>query len=563
VALLDLLDQSYLSKAPDQNQAQLTNMYLEQDPAKGKYKVVAYPMHGLTLFCDTGQDSVRALYALNGVLYGIAGAVFGSVSSNGTLTPIAALETSSGRCKIRAITGGNDNNHQVFMIDGTSLYTYNVGTNVFNIPQVTQFVSSIQVLTSGTFYSQDPTVVITDPTGSGASATASVSAGGVVSINMVNGGSNYTNPTAIVTDPTGTGCTLQASTGETNPPLTAIDIENQDDYAIAVLKNSMTYQISNVSDTTTWDPLNFASKFGQPDNITGVLSHEGRLWFFGTDTTETDLNTGGEFFPFTRDSSTFLHYGCPASDTIGVNGNYFIFLSANSNGGYSVFQTQPRIYYYNPSPVSTPPIDTLLSNTFPINDCFAFLANLDGHELYTLTSPSGNYTLVYDTPKTIQADQAKGAWYFRKSLVDGQYGRFLANCEAFCYGKNLVGDFNSGKIYYLDDKNFTENGTPILRQFVSSPQGTYAGGKRVFFSRMQIDVQTGVGSNETFTLEKSADNGATWQLVNTYTVPPQGGRIYETRLGSSRFGMIFRISTTMNANFCLLGFQAEITIGHS
>jgi hypothetical protein len=561
--LLDLLDQSYLAKAPDQNQAQLINMYLEQDPAKGKYKVVAYPMHGLTLFCDTGQSQIRELYELNGVLYGIAGAVFGRVSSTGALTPLATLQTSTGWCKMRAITGGSDNNHQLAFIDGTSMYCYNIGTNVFTNPQVTEFLASIQVLTSGTLYSNNPTITITDPTGSGASATAVVSAGSITSITVDNGGSNYSSPTITITDVTGTGATASGVTGVTNPPLTAIDIDNQDDYIIAVLPNSMSFQVSNVSDTTTWDPLNFASKFGQPDNISAVLSHEGRLWFFGDKTTETWLDTGGQYFPFSKDTSTFLHYGIAAKGTIGGNGNYFLFLSSNGKGGYSVFQTQPRIYFYNPAPVSTPPIDTLLSNTYPINDCIAFLTNLDGHELYHLTSPTGNFTIVYDVPKTQQSDAQKGAWYYRQSLVGGVYGRFLANCQAFCYGKNLVGDYNSGKIYYLDDKNYTENGTPILRQFVSSPQGTYAGGKRVFFNRMQIDVQTGVGTNETFTLEKSVDNGATWQLVNTYTIPPQGGRIYENRLGSSRYGMIFRISTTMNANFCLLGFQAEITMGHS
>lgn len=566
--LLDLLDQSYLAKAPDQNQAQLTNMYLEADPYKGKYKVVAYPMAGLTEFCNTELGQVRELYELNGIMYAIAGNSLVRVNSDGSMNILATgMATSTGWVKMRAITGGIDTNHQLCWIDGVNIYTYNIGTNTFGIPQITQFVQTIQVTDSGTGYSDSPVVTIADTTGTGATATATVTSGTITSINVDTAGSNYSDSDTIVSisDTTGTGATAIATVSETSPPLTAIDIENQDDYIIAVLDNSMSFQISNVSDTTTWDPLNFASKFGQPDNIYAVLSHEARLWFFGNKTTETWLDNGGAFFPFGRDSTTFLHYGCPARGSIATNGNYFIFLSSNGKGGYSIFQTQPRIYYYNPAPVSTPPIDTLLAELTRVDDLIAFISNLDGHELYFLTSPSANATIIYDTPKAQQADQAKGAWYFRKSMntATGEYGRFLGNCQAFCYEKNFVGDYSSGKIYYMDNTNYTENGTPMIRQFVSPGGPTYAGGKRVIFSRLQIDVQTGVGTDETFTLEKSVDNGATWQLVNTYTVPPLGGRIYENRLGSSRYGMIFRVTTTMNANFCLLGFQVEMEVCHS
>lgn len=486
--LLDLLDQSWESKSSDQNQAVLRNMYLEQDPSKGKYKVIALPTPGLTLFCDTGQGQVRGLYELDGVTYVVAGNTFYSIDVNGNKTSLATLNTSTGTVKIKAITGASDTNHQIVIKDGTNMYTYNLGTSTGQFP-------------------------ITDAS-----------------------------------------C-----------PQTATDIENQDDYIIAVLNNSIQFQICNVADTTTWNALDFASKIGQPDNITAVLSHESKIWFFGNKTTEIWYDSGNAFFPFQKDTTVFLHYGCPAKDSISVNGNYFIFLSSNGKGGYSIFQTLPRIYYYNPAPISTPPIDTLIGELATISDAIGNIYNKDGHEFYELTFPTGNKTLVYDIPKNQQADAQKGAWYYRESFNTdtSAYGRFLGNCQTFCYEKNLVGDYKSGKIYTQDTNTYTEDGTPIRRQFITPAGPTYQGGKRVIFSKLQIDVETGVGSNETFTLEKSVDNGDTWQLVNTYTVPPKGGRIYENRLGSSRYGMLFRITTTMNAKFIILGFQVEANVGHS
>src|SRR6266702_6814805 len=132
--LLDLMDQSWPSESTDENQASLTNMYLEQDMGKGKYKIIALPTPGLTLFCDTGQANVRDLYTLNNVLYGIAGNQFGTINSSGVWTQLGTLNTSSGRAKIRAITGAVDNNHQIAMIDGTNGYIYNIGTAASQFP---------------------------------------------------------------------------------------------------------------------------------------------------------------------------------------------------------------------------------------------------------------------------------------------------------------------------------------------------------------------------------------------------------------------------------------------
>src|SRR5688500_8236900 len=87
--VLDLLAQYATNlSAPDQNRATLINMYLEEDgvssltkdPQKGEYKYIAKPSLGLSLFGDTGEANVRAMYEQNEVLYVVAGNKFGSVN---------------------------------------------------------------------------------------------------------------------------------------------------------------------------------------------------------------------------------------------------------------------------------------------------------------------------------------------------------------------------------------------------------------------------------------------------------------------------------------------------
>ena len=41
-------------------------------------------------------------------------------------------------------------------------------------------------------------------------------------------------------------------------------------------------------------------------------------------------------------------------------------------------------------------------------------------------------------------------------------GRFRANWHSFCYGKHLVGDFESGNLYEYSDEEQTDNGDMIV-----------------------------------------------------------------------------------------------------
>lgn len=484
--MLDLLDMIWQSKSTDQNQAYLTNMYLEADTAKGKYKYIALPMPGLSLFKATNLSPIRDLYEFNGVLYAVANNKFIRVASDGTITQLGTLTTSSGYAKIKAIFGGTDTNNQIFIKDSNNGYAYNLGTSTATFP-----------------------------------------------------------------------------IADVDFPQDGIDLENQDDYIIVAKKNSNQFQISNLSDTTSWDALDFASKYAQSDNLQAINIHQSKLWLIGDKTSEIWYNNGDANFPFGRMSDTMLHFGTKAKRTLANNGNYFLFLESNSRGGYRVVQVLPSVYGTTPSPVSTPPIDTIISSFTTISDAHAYIYNKDGHEFYDITFPSEGVTLTYDIPVAKESDTLKGGWYYRKSYNGATYGRFLANCQAFCYGKNLVGDYNSGNIYYQDSSNYTENDTPIIRQLVTPPGPTYNSGNRVFIHKLQIDVETDVGSNKTFTLEKSLDNGNTWLSVGTYTVPEKGNRIIINGLGSTRYGMIFRITTTMNGKFIILGFQAQVSLGHS
>lgn len=71
-------------------------------------------------------------------------------------------------------------------------------------------IDSVTVVDGGTGYTA-PSVSVTDPTGTGATFSATESAGAINAVTVLTPGSNYTDPTFTINDPTGTGCRLSAA----------------------------------------------------------------------------------------------------------------------------------------------------------------------------------------------------------------------------------------------------------------------------------------------------------------------------------------------------------------
>lgn len=375
---------------------------------------------------------------------------------------------------------------------------------------------------------------------------------GFAKIVAITGGGD-TNNQIIIIDGTN-GYHYNVTTGTATFPITDVDfpqtctdITAQDDYVIVLKNGSISFYICNLSQGLVWSALDFASKFRKADRVTAIASIKGELWVMGSKTIEVWVNSGNVDFPFERRSDVFIEEGCAAKRSVVIAANRLIYLSKSETGGYKI----SMIEGYEPKKLSTKAIDYQINKLTTVSDCLAYAYYKDGTEFIDFTFPTES--------KTFTLNLGNGTWTSKESYVSSTYGRFLGNCHAFCFNKHLIGDYNSGKIYELSNTTYTEDSVPIRRRFVSPP--IYQQGKRIFMERLQIDVQTNVGSGKTLTLEMSTDRGNTWETIDTYTVPTTGdGTIYTTSLGSA-YCFLFRITTTDDFNFTLLGFQAFINVG--
>lgn len=307
------------------------------------------------------------------------------------------------------------------------------------------------------------------------------------------------------------------------------------------------------NDGAQWSGLDFASAEGSPDNTIGIISDHREVWLFGELSAEVWVNTGNADFPFQRAGNVFIEHGCAAAGTVAKADNTVFWLGADDKGAGIVWRADG----YTPVRISTHALEKALADYSTIADAFAFTYQQEGHIFYVLTFPTAGVTWCYDAATQLWHERAY------RDPANGQLLRWRANCSVFAHGEHLVGDFENGNVYALRLDVYTDDGAPILR--LRRTTSTEAMQQRLFYSALQIDMETGVGTATgqgaapLLMLRYSSDGGHTWGPERTATVGGVGqydARARFTRLGSGR-NRVWEISMSDPVKFAVFGAVLE------
>lgn len=244
----------------------------------------------------------------------------------------------------------------------------------------------------------------------------------------------------------------------------------QDGYFIFERKGTGQFFISNLLDIT-FDPLDFATAEGQPDDLVAVLSDHRELFLFGTESIEVWYNSGAADFPFERNQGAFVEKGCGAKYTVSKQNNTVYFVGSD----LMVYQMTG----YSPVRISSHAVEQTLKGV-SLDDAFSYVYQDEGHLFYVLTIPARNLTWCYDI--------STGAWHQRQSY---QFGRHQASNAIYFDSKTLVGDFQNGRIYQLSSNFYTDDGEPVVREFVLPTVNN--GREFLTVDSFELDMTTGVG----------------------------------------------------------------------
>jgi hypothetical protein len=330
-------------------------------------------------------------------------------------------------------------------------------------------------------------------------------------------------------------------------------ITSQDSYFIA--HEDQEFQLSGLLDGTSWSGLDFASAEGDPDNLVAVKSFQRKLFLIGQKSTEVWFNTG-DTFPFSRIEGVFIEYGCSAADSVANGDNNIYWLARGKSGQRCILSINES---FEDTPVSDEALNQELATYDVVSDAVGFIYQREGKEFYQINFPTENKSWLYDTQLQ--------SWSQLTSYVNGGFGRHLANNHTAAFGKNLVGDYKSGKIYELDRNTFTDNGEIIQRIIVTSP--LIFDTKYAIINRLEIDVENNIalqspnqGYDPQIVVRLSKNGGFTYgnhffipaSMVGEYT-----RRAIKPRLGRGR-RIVFELTMTDPVNWIILGAWIDVEV---
>jgi hypothetical protein len=312
---------------------------------------------------------------------------------------------------------------------------------------------------------------------------------------------------------------------------------------VDIVDNYFVYNRPNTQQFGSSNPLSpissalaFSSKDGAPDDLVSLIVDHRELYLMGEVSSEVWVNSGLFPFAFQRIPGTSTQHGIAAKFSIARLGNSFAYVSRNIRGQAQIMMMNG----YVPTRISTHAVEQTLLDKF-IDDARAWTYQLEGHEVYVVSFPTIDLTWAYDI--------STGMWH-KWLWVDNNnvFHRHRGNCHASFQGLNLVGDWENGNLYQLDQNNYTDNGDEI-RRLRRAPH-LISDYQRQYFHELQIHFQPGVGlpngSAPQAMLRWSDDGGSTWSNEHWSSIGVQGAyqnRAIWRRLGQSR-DRIFEVVVT-------------------
>lgn len=286
--------------------------------------------------------------------------------------------------------------------------------------------------------------------------------------------------------------------------------------------DSTTFFWSAINNATAYDALDFASAESAPDALVVVRRVGDFLWLFGTDSIEIWSGATNGEVPFTELNGGLIQQGIGAR------------FGAADYDGKPYWIGSNRIFYRGEGAsavrISTHAIEQAWAGYATVTDARVWVYEQEGHSFIVATFPEAGDTWVYDI--------ATQTWHERESEPE-QYGGLWRAIGGVAFGGAvLAGDAVDGRIYVVDPTFCSEDGDAIIRVATGAPLVNE--GKRLILSKLEIDMETGVGltsgqgSDPKVWLSASDDGGRTF----SYDMEASLGGIgqYRTRVRFLRLG---------------------------
>lgn len=289
---------------------------------------------------------------------------------------------------------------------------------------------------------------------------------------------------------------------------------------------------SQILDPGNLDALDFSSAEARPDPLVGLRVSHGELVLFGTTSVEWWVPTGNFLSPFQRLPGAVLDLGCYAGYSIRMFQDTVGWLASDPSGGFSVVMAEG----YKAKRISTDALESALTEVANLPHATAMTYTQDAHPFYLLAAPLAQTTVCYDGET--------GLWHDRAWLAeDGSLERWRGEVNTFGFQRQLVGDFEDGRVYELRLDHYRDDERELVRVRRLPTLETQQ--ERTTHSLFRLRLDTGVGLDHGMIpgmdpqvrLRWSDDDGSSWGSEvwrSAGTIGATGQVVEWWRLGQSR-----------------------------
>lgn len=335
----------------------------------------------------------------------------------------------------------------------------------------------------------------------------------------------------------------------------------QDGFGLVNQVGTNAWWQSNLLDLTTWQPLNFSTADSQPDDIIAIASLKREVWLLKETDSEIWVNGGLPGFSFERLEGVFLERGIAAPYSLAKCGDSLAFISSSDEGEGIVVATDG----YMTRRISTHYIERRIQSFTNLADATGYAYQQEGHLFYVINFTTDNESWAYDF--TASAALKEPCWHRRAIFSNGLWLRHWGNNHVFAYGKNVIGDYQSGNLYAFNLNSSLDAGQQRrwLRSWRALPQPS---DDPTRFDSLRVDMVTGLvvpaGTNPQVVLRWSDDGGSVWRGSRIGAAGKTGEtarRVKFNRLGSTKrnagLDRTFELSSSDVFGVGLVGVELE------
>jgi|TARA_B100000959_G_scaffold283004_1_gene350813 hypothetical protein len=311
------------------------------------------------------------------------------------------------------------------------------------------------------------------------------------------------------------------------------------------------FRHSELDDATDWDGTDFANAERRSDDIKRLIWFKGNPLMIGEQTSELFYNTGNVNRVFQPYSNGIFEMGTPAPYSASSNKDSLYMIAHSGFGGYQIIRATST----TPQVISFPSLEFEMENMTSVSDAYGFCYEWAGHGFYQIHFPSAGVCYEYG--------EKTGAWAKRTTKA----ARYRAGGHLFFNGVHIIGDWENGKFYKLNEGKYTDNGDWVRRAVRTPP--LHSSRKLMLMRTLELEIEPGVGNSDKedplIGLKFSDDGTATWSnewYINMGKLGENNRRCIWYKLGSFRERTLEWFGTDP-VKYVFLGAHAEIDKGRN